>query len=120
LLEKTAAQLSVDYGFKADTTDHFNFGGRNERWFKSRSGDWYYITPNGVVSKWDRNSGGALGIARGSQIARLSGNYYVNLNLLFQPVKTELVTQGGETITMNFAQATLLDTVFASIASSIT
>jgi hypothetical protein len=119
-LEKTAAQLSADYGFKADTTDHFNFGGRNERWFKSRSGDWYYITPNGVVSKWDRNSGGSLGLVRGSQIARLSGNYYVNLNLLFQPVKTELVTQGGETITMNFAQATLLDTVFASIASSIT
>lgn len=120
LLEKPAAQLAVDYGFKADTTDHFNFGGRNERWFKSRSGDWYYITPNGVVSKWDRNSGGALGIVRGSQIARLSGNYYMNLNLLFQPVKTELVTQAGETITMNFAQAKLLDTVFASIASSIT
>lgn len=119
-MQSQAVRLAADYGFRAEVTDHFNFGGRNERWFRSGSGDWYYITPNGSLWKWDRNSGGSLGPVRGTLTARLSGSFYLNLNLLFQPVTREIVTAGDETRTLDLSQTKLLDTVFSSLASSIT
>lgn len=46
--------LQQQFGFKAATHDSYNFGGRNERWFLSRTNAWFYITPQGTVFEWDK------------------------------------------------------------------
>jgi len=121
-LEKQAVAqtLSDTYGFKAGATDSFNFGGRNERWFLSRTNVWHYMTPDGKVFEWDRNSGGTRGLVKGREIAQLSGSFYVNLNLLFKPASTRITAVSGQVSSLNLSQAKLIDTVFSSIASQIT
>jgi hypothetical protein len=118
-LLQTAKNLADTFGFRASTSDSFNFGGRNERWFRSRTQDWYYILPSGAVFQWDKNSGGRLGLVRGKLIAQLSGSFFVNLGLLFQPPAASFSLQSAQTLQRSLAQASLIDTVFSSIASEI-
>lgn len=121
-LEKQAVAetLASTHGFRAGATDSFNFGGRNERWFLSNTNRWHYMTPDGKIFEWDRNSGGTRGLVRGREIAQLSGSYYVNLNLLFKPASTRINAVSGQVSSLNLSQAKLIDTVFSSIASQIT
>jgi uncharacterized protein len=54
-------------GFIGDTLglytvdrDHFNWGGRQEKWLKGNDGSgarWYYITPEGDLYRWDGTDG---------------------------------------------------------------
>ena len=118
-LLQTAKSLADSLGFQAAPSDHFNFGARNERWFRGRLQEWYYILPNGAVHQWDRNSGGRLGPVRGKLIAQLSGAFFVNLGLLYQPPAASITIQAAQTAQRNLAQARLLDTVFSAIASEI-
>lgn len=115
----TAQNLADTYGFQASASDSFNFGGRNERWFRSRTQEWYYILPSGAVFHWDKNSGGRLGLVRGKFIAQLSGSFFVNLGLLFQPPAATFSLQSAQTLQRSLAQANLIDTVFSSIASEL-
>lgn len=112
-------QLSETWGFAADASDHFNFGGRSERWFRSRTNEWFYILPSGQIFQWDRISGGTKGLVKGSQIASVPGSVYLNLNLLFRPVSSRLNMAPAQTTLLNLAQTRLLDTVFAGIALQI-
>ncbi|MEY3172785.1 MAG: hypothetical protein RLZZ436_698 [Planctomycetota bacterium] len=118
-LLQTARSLADTWRFEAAPSDHFNFGGRNERWFRSRSQEWFYILPSGAVHQWDRNSGGRLGLVRGKLIAQLSGAFFVNLGLIFQPPTAAFSLQPGQTLQRSLAQVRLLDTVFSSIAGQI-
>lgn len=118
-LLQTARTLNDTWRFEAAPSDHFNFGGRNERWFRSKSQEWFYILPSGAVHQWDRNSGGRAGLVRGKLVGQLSGAFYVNLGLLFQPPAASLTLQTGQTLQKNFSQVRLLDTVFSSIAGEI-
>lgn len=116
---KTAQTLADTWRFEAAASDHFNYGGRNERWFRSRSQEWFYILPSGAVYQWDRRSGGRMGVVNGKLIDQLSGAFYVNLGLLFQPPAGSLMLQPGQTLQRNFSQVRLLDTVFSSLAGQI-
>ena len=116
---KTAQTLADTWRFEAAASDHFNYGGRNERWFRSRSQEWFYILPSGAVYQWDRQSGGRMGLVKGRLLGQLSGAFYVNLGLLFQPPAESLTLQSGQTQQRNFSQVRLLDTVFSSIAGQI-
>lgn len=117
--QNTLKQLADTWGFTADASDHFNFGGRSERWFRSRSSDWCYILPGGQIFQWDRISGGTKGLVKGTQIAKVPGSVYLNLSLLFRPVNTRLTVASAQTSLLNLAQTRLLDTVFAGIAQQI-
>ncbi|MEY2725914.1 MAG: hypothetical protein RLZZ458_1781 [Planctomycetota bacterium] len=118
-LMQTARSLADTLGFQAATSDSFNFGGRNERWFRSRTQEWYYILPSGAVFQWDKNSGGRLGQVRGKLIAQLSGSFFVNLGLLFQPPAATFSLQSAQTLQRSVSQASLIDSVFSSIAGEI-
>jgi hypothetical protein len=117
--QSSLKQLADAFGFTADASDHFNFGGRNERWFRSRSSEWFYIVPSGQIFQWDRLSGGTRGLVKGTQVGKVSGSVYLNLNLLFRPASTRLTLNAEQSSLLNLAQTRLLDTVFAGIAQQI-
>lgn len=116
----TASQLVSTFGFKPASRDHFNFGGRGERWFHSRSNDWYYMTPNGSVFEWDKNSGGSRGLVRGRQVGQLSSACFLNLDLLFSPPSNSITLQSQRVRSaLNLGSCRVLDSVFASLAGEI-
>ena len=118
--QKLLADLKTQYGFKAGKKDSYNFGGLNERWFQSRTNDWYYIVPDGRIYAWNKASGGSNGTARGTQVAQVSGGVYVNLNLLFAPTTTNVTVVSGSIINDRyFGNHKLTDGVFAALASQI-
>jgi hypothetical protein len=111
--------LQQQFGFKAAQHDSYNFGGRNERWFQSRTNAWFYITPQGAVFEWDKNSGGTRGLVKGRQVSQLSSTFYLNLNLLYSPVTTQRIVQGGQTISRGLGSMRILDSLFASIGDQL-
>ncbi|MEY4186319.1 MAG: hypothetical protein RIT02_1353 [Planctomycetota bacterium] len=111
--------LAETYGFAADASDHYNFGGRNERWFRSRNAEWFYILPSGQIFQWDRLSGGNKGPVKGTLVAKVPGSVYLNLNLLFRPISTRLTMAASQSTLLNLAHTRLLDSVFAGIAQQI-
>ena len=111
--------LAETYGFAADASDHYNFGGRNERWFRSRNAEWFYILPSGQIFQWDRLSGGNKGPVKGKLVAIVPGSVYLNLNLLFRPASTRLTIAASQSTLLNLAHTRLLDSVFAGIAQQI-
>lgn len=111
--------LQQQFGFKAATHDSYNFGGRNERWFLSRTNAWFYITPQGTVFEWDKNSGGNRGLVRGRQVAQLSSTCYLNLSLMYSPVSTQQSISGGQTLNRSLGSMRVLDSLFASIADQL-
>lgn len=119
-LQTTLASLKTQYGFKAATNDSYNFGALQERWLKSRTNAWFYITPGGTLYEWDRKSGGTNGPARGTQIAKLSGSVYLNLNLLYSPSNSAVTVVSGSIVNDRyFGNHNLLDGVFSSLAPQI-
>jgi hypothetical protein len=75
--------------------------------------------PGGQIFQWDRLSGGTRGLVKGTQVGKVSGSVYLNLNLLFRPAGTRLTLNAEQSSLLNLAQARLLDTVFAGIAQQI-
>jgi len=116
LQEASAAGFRRQFGFKAAVQDHFNFGGRHERWFLGSSNQWFFITPDGTIYEWNRSSGGVNGLARGTQIGRLSSSYYLNLNLLFRSVPSALTVQSHQQSSVNLGSLRVIDSLFASLA----
>lgn len=115
-LQVTAQSLQQQYGFKAASNDHYNFGGRRERWFQNRSNAWFYITPQGAVYEWNKASGGNLGLVKGTLVGQLSGSHYLNLNLLFQPATISLTLDANQSGTIDFGACRLVDSLFADLA----
>ena len=112
--------LQQTQGFKHGAADWYNFGFRNERWFQNQSGAWYFITPDGSVYDWDRNSGGAKGVANGTLIARFSSGYYLNLSLLVNPVNGALHATAGSLLDGgDFGNYRIVDGLFAEIADDL-
>lgn len=57
------SELVPKLGFYQAASDSLNWGGKNERWFKGRDsfGDhWYFVTPDGKITRWYEPSGTAL------------------------------------------------------------
>ncbi len=69
--------LEQQYGFHADPSGTWqNYLGKNEKWFKDQSGAWYFITPDGTISKWDLGTGGTV-------VATVDPSNWSNLDQLF-------------------------------------
>lgn len=118
-LQLTAAGLKQQFGFKAGTQDHFDFGDRHERWFQGRSNQWFFITPNGAIFEWNRISGGTHGAANGTKVGQLSSSFYLNLNLLFQPKSSVLTVQSQQHSSLNLGSMKVVDSLFASLAGEL-
>ena len=119
-LQPKLASLQTQYGFKPTTNDSYNFGALNERWFKSRTNAWFYITPSGTLYEWNKNSGGTNGPARGTKIAELSGSVYLNPKLLYSPSNSAVSVVSGSIFNDRyFGNHKLLDGVFSALANQI-
>ena len=119
-LHQTLADLQTQYGFKSAAHDWYNFGSQNERWLLSRTNAWFYLTPDGMLHEWDKNSGGTHGPVKGTAIAQLSGGVYLNPNLLYSPSNAAVSVVSGSVITdRNFGNHKLLDGLFSSLAGQI-
>jgi hypothetical protein len=59
-----------------------NWGGLGEKWIIDGSRNWYYITPDGGVTKWETNSRPP----RGRFIGQLNADYHVDPSLLHNAV----------------------------------
>jgi hypothetical protein len=109
-LTYSASAQSIEYhldqtlGLESVGSDeYFNWGGRNEKWFASSSGEWYYITPDGRLYHW---LGGSLAVD--PVIEQLSAADYANTALLHnaQPNTAPAVLSiSGNTLTINPSDA---------------
>jgi uncharacterized protein len=52
--KEVGAELKLLYTGK----DFLNWGGQNEKWLSTAEGDWYYITPNGRLYRWEEGTSG--------------------------------------------------------------
>lgn len=116
--QNQALSLQQQFGFKAASHDWYNFGARQERWFQGSQNQWFYIVPDGTVFRWDGNSGGARGAVQGTQLARLSAGYYVNISQLFQP-QSSTVTAAQPVSTLNFGSLRVVDGLFANLQAEL-
>lgn len=68
----------------ADLADNFyiNYGGQQEKWFRSQSGDWYYILPTGHVYRWDSKLQSAVRTSADTLVLRLDPSLYTDTGWL--------------------------------------
>jgi hypothetical protein len=112
--------LQQQYDFRPAATDWFNWGGRNERWFRGRSGEWFYTTPTGDVFKWDRKSGGTRGRVNGTSAGVVSSSAFVNLNLLFTTTQQKISVQNNEVVSdILLGNHNVSDGFFASMTNEL-
>jgi hypothetical protein len=117
---ETVRQLNNQYGFKAASNDYFDFGERDERWLQGRNDEWYFITPDGRLYEWNRNSGGTNGPAQGTFVARLSSSFYLNPLLLTNPVGTTVSVLSNEAIdNLNFGNHKVEEGLFSRLADEL-
>jgi predicted RND superfamily exporter protein len=45
--------IGDDLGLFTEANDHFNWGGQQEKWLRGSGHQWYYITPDGNLYRWD-------------------------------------------------------------------
>lgn len=76
-LGQQAYELDQSLDLHLDPTGEWlNWGGRNEKWVMGKDG-WYFISPEGELSKWDGSS-----TATGTLVASLDASFYQDLNKL--------------------------------------
>jgi hypothetical protein len=115
-----ARELHDQYGFQDPQNDYFDFGGRSERWLQGRGGEWYFITPNGDLYDWDRNSGGSHGPARGTLIAELSPSFFLNPSLLVRPAGTTVSVLSNDFLnSLNFGNHKVEEGLFGRVADEL-
>ncbi|MEZ6129749.1 MAG: Calx-beta domain-containing protein [Planctomycetaceae bacterium] len=72
----TAWQLDAALDLQAATNFHTNWGGQNEKWLQSGSGQWYFILPDGSFFRWDGS------FADSQLLETLQAEHYDNPNLI--------------------------------------
>lgn len=81
-LSEIAGLLKIANSFEPEHVASFNYGGRNEKWFRgevnSFSTRWYFIEPSGRVFEWN----GRTNLDGSKLVAALSPEYYANTSLL--------------------------------------
>lgn len=70
---RRAKQVGNELGLLRPGTDHLNWGGENEKWLRTASGQWYYLKPNGSLYRWEESSNGPAALSRA--VKRGSGSY---------------------------------------------
>lgn len=72
---RRAQKLGEELGLLLPSDLHRNWGGQNEIWLTSTSGNWYYLTPSGELYRWTGRSDTVGGTWRG--VRRLFSGPYV-------------------------------------------
>lgn len=72
-----AAKLDRELGLTPAAANTTNWGGLGEKWFRGNGGNWYFITADGAVTRWDKSSK-----ARGTVVGTLDGRYHEDSSLL--------------------------------------
>ena len=70
---KKARKFGIELSLLASGDEHDNWGGLNEKWLGTPSGQWYYITPNGHLYRWEELSNGPAVLIRSAK--RSSGKH---------------------------------------------
>ena len=70
---RSAKEYGVRLGLLPTSREFDNWGGLNEKWFATPDGKWYFITPDGHLSRWDEQSNGPAGLIR--SVKRSMGTY---------------------------------------------
>jgi len=83
LVKASAARLDRSLELNSAAASNNNWGGLGEKWFRGKGNEWYFITPDGTLTRWDKSPK-----ATGKVVARLDGRYHEKPELL-----TEAETQ---------------------------
>jgi subtilisin family serine protease len=111
-----AYYLDQTYGLLTEDTSYFNWGGQNEKWLNSSSGQWYFLLPNGNFVRWNGS-----GSASGTVLASLATSYYTTPATLYNapaggvPVNLTVV---GNQLTIDPLSFTGTFAVTASVTDS--
>ena len=84
---KLARDLRMRLGWIPADQDYFNFCGLQERWWTAEDGRWYWITPDGTVSRHE----GGPGSCRAKPIARLSRWFWKRIFQLYRAREADAV-----------------------------
>jgi hypothetical protein len=88
--------LQQSLGLRFQGSLFTNYGGQNEEWLKSKSGNWHFIKPDGSLWKWD----GTANQASGTQVASLDQVYYYHPGLLYNPPAGDLAYALKQTLNL--------------------
>ncbi|MFM7925438.1 MAG: hypothetical protein ACKPJJ_34875, partial [Planctomycetaceae bacterium] len=78
LVKASAARLDRSLELSTAPASNNNWGGLAEKWFRGKGNEWYFITPDGTLTRWDKFSKAAAG----KVVARLDGRYHEKPELL--------------------------------------
>jgi V8-like Glu-specific endopeptidase len=107
-IESNAYALDQEYGFRFTGSYAENWGGHGEKWFQNSNGRWFFITPDGNLYRWTRNTHPA----EGTLVDTLSEAYHADPMLLieaFEPAADECDGDDGTDLS---AEAASLDAQF--------
>lgn len=96
LLRATAAELDSELGLVSSSTTYEDWGGKSERWIKGTKG-WYFITPDGTLTKWNGRSG-----ANGDVVARFDSRFHEDLTLLTSATQKLSNTEKANALDLGF------------------
>ncbi|MCA9063883.1 MAG: hypothetical protein KDA96_12515 [Planctomycetaceae bacterium] len=74
--DSRAFGLDQGLGLAVESTSYFDWGGRSEKWMRGVD-DWYFVTPDGSVYRWNRS-----GRADGTLVTKLQSAYYDDTSLM--------------------------------------
>lgn len=110
-LAVAAFELDTQLGLLETANNFENWGGLDEMWIFSSTGDWYYITPDGSLFEWDGSPSTSLS---GSLVETFSPAYHDDISLLTdaQPAESSSVDLAAdETITVDIGNQQIDDVV---------
>ncbi len=93
-LAESAWRLSEDLGLNFTGNLHQNFGGLGEKWLLGSAG-WYFMTPDGRLSLWNRQAVTPLKPLQGTLTATLTNEYYRDVSLIYGAEQPLLVVTSG-------------------------
>ncbi len=70
---RRAKTVGNELGLLRTGDDHLNWGGREEKWLTTPTGQWYYITPDGNLYRWEESISGPAALVR--SVRRASGSF---------------------------------------------
>jgi hypothetical protein len=91
-VESEAYLINQQFKLETHVTSFDNWGGRDEKWIRSRDFQWFFLLPNGELREWDRS-----GNATGNLIANV-GSYFYNNPLALAEAKAGAVGLGTFTL----------------------
>ncbi|TWU58607.1 MMPL family protein [Rubripirellula tenax] len=76
---RRAKAVGNELGLLQGENDHFDWGGKKEKWLTTPTGQWYYVTPDGKLFRWEESMTGPAGLDRSIKRSRgsfeLSGTF---------------------------------------------